>query len=311
MATSKQDLKILWGLSGNCCAFPGCTKELIATEPEVSVLGEMAHNIAQSPDGPRGVSTLSRKERDSFRNLILLCPYHHTLIDKDSSTWTTDKLLEMKLNHETRMCAQRLEGSAYGPRFTTISYLNIPRILMDIAASGNIVSWDGLDLDGVYSLRGLGMMQLATITGVFKKLIQEWGVDRSYHVNALDLGKCEDITEVDTGIRIHFDQSMRTKNGKKLLHDAFVTHGNIQTDPHIYCSVGKRKVCFFIDPRWVTTSTAFSIFLSGATSRIAGLGVIKQVTDEYIIATPLVIGTIHMVNPGDLINTTDREILAL
>jgi hypothetical protein len=100
MAIPQQDIKILWGLSGNCCAFPGCSRELITTEPGTSILGEMAHIIAQSSDGPRGVSTLSQTERDSFRNLILLCPLHHTLIDKDSSTWTPDKLLAMKLNQE-------------------------------------------------------------------------------------------------------------------------------------------------------------------------------------------------------------------
>lgn len=311
MEISRRDIKILWGLSGNCCAFPGCSRELIIAEPEGSVLAEMSHIIAQSPGGPRGESTFSQKERDGFKNLILLCPSHHTLIDKDSSTWTPDKLLEMKLNHEAMMCAQRLKGSEYGPRFTTIHYLNVPRILMNIAANGTLLSCDGLDLDGVHSLRGLGIKQLITILQVFREFIQEWSVHRRYGINALDVANCRDMTESDTGIRIHFDQSMRTKNSKKLLFKAFVPHSNIQTDPHVYCSVGKRKVCFCIDPSWVTTDTAFSVFLSGTTSRIAGLGVIKQVTDECIIATPLVIGTIHMVNPADLANSTNRVIPAL
>lgn len=280
-------------------------------EPDLSILGEMAHIIAQKPDGPRGVSTLSLSERDSFKNLILLCPTHHTIIDKDSSTWTPDKLLEMKLNHETRMRTQRLKGSAYGPRFTTMDYLNIPRILMDIAASGHLVSWAGLDLDGVYSLRGLDIKQLITILQVFKDFIQDWSVDSSYRINTLDVATCEDMTEMDTGIRIHFDQSMRTKNSKKLLSKTFVPHGDIQTDPYIYCSVGNRKICFCIDPRWVTTDTAFSVFLSGTTSRIAGLGVIKQVTEEYILATPWVIGTIHMVNFADLADFKGREMPVL
>jgi HNH endonuclease len=265
MGITQRDIKILWGLSGNCCAFPGCSKELITTESVVSVLAEMAHIIAQKPDGPRGESTLSRKERDCFRNLILLCPYHHTLIDKDSSTWTADKLLEMKLNHETRMCTQRLKGSAYGPRFTTIHYLNIPRILMDIAANGNLVSWEGIDLDidEVHNLRGLGMIQLAAILTAFKEFIQKWSQQSEYGINALDIASCQNMTELDTGVRVHFDQPMRTKNGRKLVNKTFVTHGNIQTDPHIYCSVDQRRVCFFIDPRWVTTSTAFSVFLQG------------------------------------------------
>ena len=62
MAITQRNIKILWGLSGNCCAFPGCPKELITTESEVSVLAEMAHIIAQKPDGPRGESILSQKK---------------------------------------------------------------------------------------------------------------------------------------------------------------------------------------------------------------------------------------------------------
>ena len=103
------------------------------------MLAEMAHIIAQKPDGPRGESTLSPKERDSHKNLILLCPDHHTLIDKNSSSWTPDKLLEMKLDHEAKMYAQRLKGSAYSPKFIAIHYLNIPRILMDFTLSDNVL----------------------------------------------------------------------------------------------------------------------------------------------------------------------------
>ena len=307
MAISQRDIKILWALSGNCCSFPGCFNELITKETEFSILAEMAHIIAQSPGGPRGVSTLSQKERDSYENLILLCPFHHTIIDNDRNTWTVDKLHEIKLKHEARILVQSKKGSVYGPRFTTIHYLNILRILMDFAARGNNLSVDGLDLDGVYSLRGLGIHQLADILQMFGKFISTCSAHENYGINALDLATCKNITDEDTGIRIHFDQSMRTKNSRKLLSTTFVPRGNIQIDPHVYCSVGKRKACFFIDPRWVTTDTAFSVFLSGTTSRIAGLGIIKQVTNEYIIATPLAIGTIHMVNPADLANSTARE----
>jgi hypothetical protein len=45
--------------SGNMCAFPDC-KQLLTTEgtsdDPVVVLGEIAHIVAESPDGPRGKS---------------------------------------------------------------------------------------------------------------------------------------------------------------------------------------------------------------------------------------------------------------
>ena len=214
----------------------------------------------------------------------------------------------MKLDHEAKMYAQRLKGSAYSPKFIAIHYLNIPRILMDFTLSDNVLSVDGLDLDGIHSFRGLGMIELHTILQTFRELIHTWNNYDKHGLNAFSLEDCRDMTEMDTGIRIHFDQPMRTKNCKKLLHVPYVTHGNIQTDPHIYCSVGKRKVCFCIDPLWITSNTAFGVFLSSTTSRIAGLGVIKQVTDENIIATPWVIGNIDMIDMDKILNTTAREI---
>lgn len=57
MAPSQKDLKLLYQLSGNRCAFPGCSKELVyrgtAEDGPVS-LSEVAHIVASSPDGPRG-----------------------------------------------------------------------------------------------------------------------------------------------------------------------------------------------------------------------------------------------------------------
>ncbi|MFP5269620.1 HNH endonuclease [Coleofasciculus sp.] len=94
-----KDVKLLWGRSGNRCAFPGCKIEL-TPDGSKSTLGEMAHIVADSPDGPRGESDLTPEERDEYSNLILLCPTHHTLIDKNPEEWTVEKLKLMKLEHE-------------------------------------------------------------------------------------------------------------------------------------------------------------------------------------------------------------------
>lgn len=94
-----KDVKLLWGRSGNRCAFPGCKIEL-TTDGSETTLGEMAHIVADSPDGPRGESDLTPEARDNYSNLILLCPTHHTLIDKNPEEWTVEKLKLMKLEHE-------------------------------------------------------------------------------------------------------------------------------------------------------------------------------------------------------------------
>ena len=75
-----KDIKILWGRSGNRCAI--CKIELTPDGDEYT-LGEMAHIVARSSDGPRGSVEISDGEIDDYSNLILLCPTHHAEIDKN------------------------------------------------------------------------------------------------------------------------------------------------------------------------------------------------------------------------------------
>ena len=97
------DIKLLWGRSGNRCA--NCKLELSPTGDKYT-LGEMAHIVARSVDGPRGDENLPLDERDKYANLILLCPTHHSEIDKDVNTWSRSKLLILKSEHEQWVSAQ-------------------------------------------------------------------------------------------------------------------------------------------------------------------------------------------------------------
>ncbi|MBN2267372.1 MAG: hypothetical protein JW725_03475 [Candidatus Babeliaceae bacterium] len=100
---SESALKVLFAKSGNLCAFPKCDQRLIADEQEASKpLGEMAHIIAAEDHGPRGDATMSEEERCAAENFILLCPTHHSLIDKFPYQYNTHVLREMKRVHEAR-----------------------------------------------------------------------------------------------------------------------------------------------------------------------------------------------------------------
>ena len=46
-----KDIKILWGHSGNRCAI---YKIEITPDGEINTIGEIAHIVSRSPDGPRG-----------------------------------------------------------------------------------------------------------------------------------------------------------------------------------------------------------------------------------------------------------------
>ncbi|MFD6190343.1 HNH endonuclease signature motif containing protein [Streptomyces sp. NPDC060275] len=64
-------------------------------------MGEEAHIRSARPDGPRYDSGYDDSKLDSYENLILLCPTHHTLIDKNSGAgFSVTKLEEMKASHE-------------------------------------------------------------------------------------------------------------------------------------------------------------------------------------------------------------------
>lgn len=101
MSISQLDIKLLWGQAGNRCSI--CRKVLSSVNPENQssvIIGEQAHIVAENEDGPRGKSILIETERDSYDNLILLCPTHHTEIDKNVIAYPIEKLHRIKTAHE-------------------------------------------------------------------------------------------------------------------------------------------------------------------------------------------------------------------
>lgn len=101
MAIKGKDTKILWGRSGNRCAV--CRTQLTQDAAAASAtftLGEQAHIVGEKDDAPRGRSPFSPEERDSYHNLILLCPNHHTEVDKNESDWPVERLHLVKSQHE-------------------------------------------------------------------------------------------------------------------------------------------------------------------------------------------------------------------
>ncbi len=103
MAISERTKQILWGKAGATCAFPDCHRSLVVAasgdDPIVNI-GEIAHIVAQGADGPRSGSPPVGGQIDGYDNLMLLCHAHHEQIDRQPHTFTVDKLVQMKLDHE-------------------------------------------------------------------------------------------------------------------------------------------------------------------------------------------------------------------
>ena len=97
-------LKRLFGRSGNQCAHPECTNSLIESRTESSDSAVIAHIChIHSKNGPRPRADLDEKELNLYENLILLCPTHHVLVDRQEETYTADMLRKWKEEHESEM----------------------------------------------------------------------------------------------------------------------------------------------------------------------------------------------------------------
>ncbi|MDT3230137.1 MULTISPECIES: HNH endonuclease signature motif containing protein [Pseudomonas] len=106
MAITEKSIKLIWSNAAGRCSFTGCTEKLTveqAAESAPHTLGEMAHIKGRRKDANRYDATQNDVERDDYENLILLCPNHHTLIDKkeNEEKFPVEFLLEMKICHET------------------------------------------------------------------------------------------------------------------------------------------------------------------------------------------------------------------
>lgn len=101
MAILQKDIKLLWGRAASRCAI--CKQELTQDKKGSSdsyPIGEQAHIVAENSDGPRGKSILTPEQRNSYHNLILLCPNHHSIIDKGVEDYPIEKLHLIKSEHE-------------------------------------------------------------------------------------------------------------------------------------------------------------------------------------------------------------------
>lgn len=137
MSISVQNRKILWGHSGNRCAFPGCNQELHSSNGKdaKTIVGQECHIEAQSPGGPRFNPALSEAQIDSYENLILLCSNHHRIIDANPDQYTVAALKKMKTDHEKQV-RRALEDKS---EFDNMSY---EAIVVYIEMMLDFETWD-------------------------------------------------------------------------------------------------------------------------------------------------------------------------
>ncbi|SIT04044.1 hypothetical protein [Achromobacter sp. MFA1 R4] len=98
LAITRTALIPLFAKSGNVCAFPGCTHELVTARN--LFVGQICHIEAANPGGQRYNINSTDEERRSAKNLMLLCYRHHKETD-DVAAFEANALRSMKHQHES------------------------------------------------------------------------------------------------------------------------------------------------------------------------------------------------------------------
>lgn len=285
MTVSQADIKRLFLKSGGICAFPGCRQELI-TYPTEEIVGQVCHIVGQKVDGPRGIYEMPVNDRDREDNIVLLCPTHHVIIDRDVDQFTVEVLRDMKASHENWVRDKLVIGHPIQIKLSQLNYINVPRLSVLAGMCGIEV-----DLSFMNSYPNLHSMEwnLINVVSSFKHLLAE------IHPLVLNANDLDITNDQCIGITVWFDDNYRTRNcpGPNYLSENFQLTGNAETDPMIYRKYANFNLVMSIDPKWITTTTAFVSFRpSGGIGRHAGLCTIKDVDfdSSTIFATPLVIG---------------------
>ncbi len=106
-------IKRLFLLSGNICAAPDCTNQLIAKDKS-TLISTICHIEAASPEGPRYNILMTDEDRRHFDNLFLLCDSCHKIIDNKANEdkYHTSLLKDWKNNHESKLLNQLSSNSS-------------------------------------------------------------------------------------------------------------------------------------------------------------------------------------------------------
>ncbi len=194
MSITDRTRKILWGRSGNLCAY--CRRVLVENGDELSdesVVGDECHMIGEKPGAARGHIGVGRDDLDEYDNLVLLCKVHHKLVDDQPETYPVDRLREMKAAHElwVREKLARKPGGKQ-PHFALLFRIQTGKELSNIigAADGFLFDHDEPETE-----------EEAKLIGGFLQNAQDWGdlwsdLESSQRVEA-SFSFTKDIKEIE------------------------------------------------------------------------------------------------------------------
>ena len=93
----------LFADAAGLCQNPLCLRTLFPDQNFHSHIAEIAHIIAASDYGPRANADTDLEYRESYDNLLLLCPTCHTMVDKTPEKYSCYQLIQWKHNHTAKI----------------------------------------------------------------------------------------------------------------------------------------------------------------------------------------------------------------
>lgn len=137
-----RDQRILCTRSGNRCAMSECHKVLVVGktgDDRESLVAQMAHIKGERSTAPRYDASMSDPERNSYGNLILVCNNCHKVIDDQPSTYSVERLHEIKSQHEKWVV------ESTGKEIINVTFAELS-IVTKYLISGQFVSSDSLTI---------------------------------------------------------------------------------------------------------------------------------------------------------------------
>lgn len=261
-----------------------CRKQLFLENEfgEKARLGDDAHIVAASEDGPRGRSDLDAQGRASSQNVMLLCKNCHAEIDQQPKQFPIETILLMRKDHYNWVedCLGSIVNDR--PPFHYLSYINVPRA--DMYAVANSISLPQPDLGTASSIRDLGMGSGRLMANYVNVLNHD-----DLYANEL----CDYTALTDLKVGEYWYSPEATFRSKKIsdTYTVFVPKAWQKHECVIYRRFdGWRLVCM-IDPRWMTTATASVILSSGMLKTIALVHILSVDTEAMVaLASPIFLG---------------------
>jgi hypothetical protein len=132
-----QTLKKLFGLSGNQCSFPGCSKVLVNENNAKD--SNICHIEGANPGSERYRAEMEDIERADYQNLILLCIQHHDQTN-DVEKYTVDVLVRMRTEHVSDQLSEGISRNPSMLRNTVNAIANID--IEDGAEDSNVEAFE-------------------------------------------------------------------------------------------------------------------------------------------------------------------------